>query len=201
MQSLPLPIFPIDSKPCGLTYSEWSTKWWQWLLSIPKSNNPAFDSTGTYANVNQNDPNVFFLCQTIESVASVPNRTITLPANRSIFMPIINWISTLHKDGETDREMIAIAKERMDVVANLEVTINGTTIKEGLEKYRARSPFFDIILPEDNIVEVPAGPTRCVSDGYWIFLEPLKKDTKLSSFSSCSSGVTKIRVSYDLNIL
>ncbi|MGB8035735.1 MAG: hypothetical protein WCF03_18120 [Nitrososphaeraceae archaeon] len=201
MQSLPLPIFPIDSKPCGLTYSEWSTKWWQWLLSIPKSNNPAFDSTGNYANVNQNDPNVFFLCQTIESVASVPNRTITLPANRSIFMPIINWISTLHKDGETDREMIAIAKERMDVVANLEVTINGTTIKEGLEKYRARSPFFDIILPEDNIVEVPAGPTRCVSDGYWIFLEPLKKGTKLSSFSSCSSGVTKIRVSYDLNIL
>lgn len=201
MQSLPLPIFPIDSKPCGLTYSEWSTKWWQWLLSIPKSNNPAFDSTGNYANVNQNDPNVFFLCQTIESVASVPNRTITLPANRSIFMPIINWISTLHKDGETDREMIAIAKERMDVVANLEVTINGTTIKEGLEKYRAQSPFFDIILPEDNIVEVPAGPTRCISDGYWIFLEPLKKGTKLSSFSSCSSGVTKIRVSYDLNIL
>ena len=66
MQSLPISIFPIHSKPFGYTYGEWSAMWWQWLLSIPKSKNPALDSTGANAHINQNYPNVFFLCQTYQ---------------------------------------------------------------------------------------------------------------------------------------
>ena len=198
MQDLPISIFQIDSRPCGYTYGEWSTKWWQWLLSIPKSNNPAFDYTGANANINQNCSEVFFLCQTYEDVLFMPNRTVIVPAGRYLFMPIINWISILHNDGETDEELIAIAKERMDIVANLTITINGITIKEGLEKYRAQSPFFDILLPADNIIELLPGPTRGISDGYWLFLKPLEKSAQLSSFGSCSSGVIKIGVNYNL---
>jgi hypothetical protein len=198
MEALPISIFSIESKPYGITYGEWSAKWWQWLLSIPKPDNPAFDSTGINANVNQNDPNVFFLCQTYEGVKSIPNRSVKVPAGRSIFMPVINWVSILHDDGETDQELLAIAKQRMDVVANLEITVNGITINEGLEKYRAQSPFFDVALPEGNIVDSSPGSRRCVADGYWVFLESLDTVRAISSFGSCSSGVTKIGVNYEI---
>jgi len=198
MLSIPLPIFPIDSKPFGHTYGEWSARWWQWLLSIPKSRNPAFDSTGAHANIDQNYPNVFFLCQTYEGITSIPNRTVTVRTGRSIFMPIINWVSVLHTDGETDSELVEIANKRMDVVANLQLSINGRTVKEGLEKYRTQSPFFEVTLPENNIIGLSSGPIRAVSDGYWLFLKQLEGDTELTSFGSCSSGATKIGVNYTL---
>src|ERR1044072_6268792 len=141
MQSLPISIYQIDSKPYGYSYGEWGARWWQWLFSIPRSKNPAFDPDGSNSNINQNNRNVFFLCQTYqERIYSIPNRTVTIPTQRSIFMPIINWVSVLHVDGETDNELAKVAKQRMDIVSNLEITINGRTIRDGLEGYRAQSP-------------------------------------------------------------
>lgn len=160
------------------------------------------DSTGANANNNQNSPFVFFLCQTYEGVNSVPDRSVEVPRGRAIFMPIINWISVLHNDGESDEELLDTARKRMDVVANLEITVNQVTIKEGLEKYRAQSPFFEFELYEDNnILGLPSGPKRAVSDGYWLFIEQPKFNVRLTTFGSCSSGATKIGVHYNISIV
>lgn len=199
MPTLPVPVFPISSKPFGFTYGEWSAKWWQWLFSIPRSRNPAFDRTGDYAHINQVYPNIFFLCQTYEgTMGTMPIRTVTLPSCTAVFMPIINWISILHHDGESDQELVEIADQRMDVIENLYLSINGTIVDRGLEKFRVRSQFFDIVLPEDNIISSQAITLRAVSDGYWLFFEPIKSGTKLTSIASCSSGQTKIGVTYNL---
>lgn len=201
MRYVPIPIYPIDSKPFGHTYGEWSARWWQWLLSIPKSKSPLHDSTGVNAHINQKYQNVFFLCQTNENtVPHTPTRAVTIPKGTSIFMPIINWISILHIDGETDQELTEIANKKMDVVANLEITIDGLRIKNGLEEYRILSPCFEIWLPRENIVASSPGMRRAISDGYWLFLKSLETDTIISSFGSCSSGVTKIGVNYNLFI-
>jgi hypothetical protein len=178
-------IFPIDSKPYGMSYGQWSVKWWQWLSSIPKENNPALDCTGANVNVNQIYSDVLFLCQTVEGVDFTPIRRSTISASRAIFIPIINWISIVNEDGNTDEELIEIAKNKMDVIGNLEITINEVTINTGLNKYRARSPFFEIDLPENNIFGLPQGKRRCISDGYWIFLKPIYGDLRLRSVSSC----------------
>jgi len=191
-------IYPIDSKPYGKSYSEWSIEWWQWLSSIPKNKNPAFDWSGEYVNVNQNDPSILFLCQTYEGVENTPIRRNKITKGRSIFMPIINWISIMGYDGNTDDELIEIARHKMDVIGPLEITINGETINKGLEKYRIYSSFFEINLPENNIFGILSGKKRCISDGYWIFLKPISKNISLHSFSSCSSGLTNIKVSYEL---
>lgn len=42
---LPLPV-----KPYGMSYQEWSAKWWQWALSLPIDQNPFFDEQGACAN-------------------------------------------------------------------------------------------------------------------------------------------------------
>ena len=115
-------------------------------------------------------------------------------------MPIINWISIIHHDGDCDKQLLEIARNKMDVVGPLEITINGITLNKGLEKYRIQSPFFEIGLPEDNIFGISSGKRRCISDGYWLFLHPVYENVRLSTFSSCSSGATKIKVIYDLTI-
>ena len=192
-------IFPVHSKPFGCTFEEWSTRWWQWLLSIPKSRSPAFDLTGANARVNQDNAQVFFLCQTYEEGAPlIPHRNVTVPTGTAIFMPIINWISILHHDGESEQELVEIAAKRMDVVANLQFTVNDFPVKKRLEEYRVRSDCFDIMLPKDNILSSPPGAIRAVSDGYWLFFKLSDGNTKISSFGSCSSGVTNIGVCYNL---
>lgn len=196
--SLNLNAFPIDSNPFGLSYSEWCIKWWQWISSIPKHNNPALDWSGIKVYESQSDSRVLFLCQTYEGVETTPSRRNRITKGRSIFMPIINWISIMYQDGNSDNQLLEIARSKMDVVGPLEITINGVTVNKGLEEYRIQSPFFEIDLPENNLFGISAGKRRCVSDGYWVFLRPIFENIRLSSFSSCSSGLTKIKVSYDL---
>ena len=170
------------------------------MLSIPKHSSPALDSSGKNANYNQKHPNVFFLCQTYERTGSIPRRIVCLPKEKAIFMPIINWISLLHHDGETEKELVDRARERMNVIGDMEISIGGITLKEQLHNFRALSPFFDVKLPEGNIVGLSPGRRRAISDGYWIFLKPLQSAASLNSFGSCSSGATRIGVDYEITL-
>lgn len=204
MQSASDLLFPVESRPYGLTYGEWSAKWWQWLLSIPRANNPVFDNNGDNAHANQDNPNVFFLCQTVEGIQkgrTSQSRTIYLRAGKSIFMPIINWISVLNLDGQTDEELTTVAKRKMNVISELRVVIDGVTIEEELVRYRALSPFFNMKVPDDNIFQLPPGVRRFVADGYWIFLKPIEKSFSLTTFGSCSSGVNKFGINYVIKLL
>jgi hypothetical protein len=200
MTSLELDFFPIDSRPYGLSYADWSIRWWQWISSIPKDSNPALDWTGKKVYENQDDSRVLFLCQTYEGVKKTPFRRSKITEGKAIFMPIINWISIMNHDGESDKQLLEIARKRMDVVGPLEITINGITINSGLEKYRVQSTYFEIDLPRNNLFDIQSGKRRCVSDGYWLFLHPIYDNLRLSSFSSCSSGVTRIKVNYELTM-
>jgi hypothetical protein len=123
-----------------------------------------------------------------------------MPKNYSIFMPIINWISLLEHDAKTDQELLAVAKERMNVVRNLEFRVNGLQVTELME-YRVLTPFFDVELPQNNIMSLSPGIRRAISDGFWLFLKPQSESIKISSFGSCSSGQTRIGVTYKINLI
>ncbi|MGH9979747.1 MAG: hypothetical protein ACRD8Z_28485, partial [Nitrososphaeraceae archaeon] len=36
-------IYLVDSEPFGIPYYKWTESWWNWLISIPSSSNPALD--------------------------------------------------------------------------------------------------------------------------------------------------------------
>ena len=162
--------------------------------------NPAFDSTGENFFQHQKRDDVIFLCQTLESSIPIPRRQINIKQETDIFMPIINWVSVYDVDGLTDQELLTKAREQIDVVGDLQLLVNGKTLTDNLKEYRAESPFFNLELPADNILDLPDGPRRFVSDGYWIFLKPLEFPSKVSSFGSCSAGITKIGAYYDINL-
>src|ERR671922_28016 len=70
-------VFAIDSNPYGLSYEDWTIKWWQWLLSIPVQLSPMEDNTGERCQEGQGNLTVFFLSG---SGGSVAERTCTIPA-------------------------------------------------------------------------------------------------------------------------
>jgi heme/copper-type cytochrome/quinol oxidase subunit 2 len=73
-------VFSTNSKPYGLTYGEWTAKWWQWGYSIPKNINPAYDDTGKNCAQKQNGL-VWFLGGTFGHAV---NRVCDIPTGKAI---------------------------------------------------------------------------------------------------------------------
>lgn len=163
-------VFGIDSKPYNLTYGEWTAKWWQWLLSIPQDSSPAVDETGENCATNQNGP-VWFLAGTTGGSAE---RTCVVPAGVAILFPVINSMCDYasYPTVKTETDLLACARADNDQAINLQASIDGTSL-QNLEKYRIQSPLSNITYPENNIFGASSGSTKMISDGFWVFLEPL----------------------------
>ena len=189
-------VFSPDSDPFGMSYAEWTAKWWQWLLSIPVENNPISDNTGKNCGITQSGP-VWFLTGTLDGVAQ---KNCIIPAEKAILLPILNHGSTLADEPtiKSEQELRSFTKKEMDVISKLEVIVDGVKLND----VRVQSPIFDVVLPKNNLFGGTPGPTRGVSDGYWLFLEPLPKGNhKIHSFGSCRAGKINIGVNYDIAIL
>jgi hypothetical protein len=189
-------LFAIDSKPYEISFSDWTMNWWRWLLLIPKENSPAYDWIGGKALVNQTNRDVVYFCQTIDGSQERPVRSVNKVLNKAILMPIINWISVQYEDGDTDQEMKDRAKQKIDLVRDMCLRINGEEIEGDLFKFRIQSPFFELSLEENNVLDVKPGIRRFFSDGYWLFLKPSPFIQRIDSYATCSSGATKITASY-----
>lgn len=188
-----LSIFSPDSDPYGLSYPEWAAKWWQWALSIPVDNNPVTDTTGEKCAVNQNGP-VWYLAGTL---GGLTDRSCTIPAEKAILLPILNHGGTLG-DSQSEEELVEYTKKEMDFGIKLDAMIDNMKLS-GLNRYRVLSPIFDVVLSEKNLFGGRPGPTRGVSDGYWLFLQPLHQGKHtIRTFGSCLAGKIRIGVNYDI---
>jgi hypothetical protein len=165
-------IFAPDSQPYGLTYSDWTAKWWQWVYSIPTANNPLLDQTGKDCTQGQNQTApVWFLAGTSGGSAE---RTCTIPAGKAILFPVFNSIEIAAGAdiNESEEDLRARAKTGTDAVTTLEASIDGTPL-QNLWNYRVQSPSFSVTFPTDNVFGISEGSYRSAADGYWVFLEPL----------------------------
>ena len=73
-----------------------------------------------------------------------------------------------------DSELISQTAKDIDQCGLLEATVDGIKLLN-LQNYRIQYGPFDLDLPADNIWNVRMGPTRAVSDGFWLFLKPLSE--------------------------
>lgn len=164
------PLIPASSKVYGLTYADWTTMWWQWLLSKPLNTNPAGDTTGVRCSLGQSGP-VWFLAGTLGGAAE---RSCTIPAGKAILFPILNaeCSYTEYPNLRTQSDLASCAKSIADTITNQHLRIDGVDV-QGLQNYRVKSPLFTINFPEGNIYGVKAGPTQGYGDGYYVFLPPL----------------------------
>ncbi|MCA1706817.1 MAG: hypothetical protein LC808_27575 [Actinobacteria bacterium] len=82
-------VLPPRSRPFGLTYAQWSEKWWQWALSIPEEQNPMLDPTGANCGIGQSG-RVWFLAGTFGGGPAT--RVCTVPVGKALFFPIVNAV-------------------------------------------------------------------------------------------------------------
>ena len=164
-------VFATDSKPYGLTYGEWTAKWWQWAFSVPKNVNPSYDDSGRYCSEGQNGP-VWFLTGSYKHQV---DRYCNIPAGKSVLFTVLNSECSFAEfpNLKTEQELRKCAKEMQDSVIQVQAIVNGVNVK-GLDKYRIQSPLFNFTLGGNNILGMPAQTTtQAVSDGNWVFLKPL----------------------------
>jgi hypothetical protein len=182
-------VFPPDSKPYNLTYSEWTAKWVQWEYSIPQEANPAVDDTGENCANSQSGP-VWFLAGTFGGAVT---RECTIPSDKGILTPIILGLcdSATEPTLDTEEELRSCAKADQDLVIGKEITVDGVNIGN-LDSYRFQSPLFNLTFPENNIAGVPPQTAKAVSDGFWVLLEPLSPGNHEIHFKAALGDPTTI---------
>lgn len=184
-------VFPPDSKPYGLTYGEWTAKWWQWALSMPEADSPFIDDTGKNCANNQSGP-VWFLAGTFGGAVT---RECTIPSDKGILLSPINVVcdSATEPALDTEAELRSCAKADQDTVIEKEVIVDGVNVGN-LDSYRFQSPLFNLTYLENNISGVAPQTAKAVSDGFWILLEPLPPGRHEIHFKSALGDPTTIGV-------
>jgi len=190
-------IYNKDEQPLGKSWEEWTTEWWRWFLSTPKSRHPSCNDPPPEGIECYRDSSVIFLAAT--PMGKI-RRRIFVPANKAVLFPVINFTISYSEDPalKTDAEMIGRAKLNIDDIVKKEANIDGIGIAIS-ENNRVRTPPFDFTFPKDNIYGVREGPTRGVGDGFWIFVKPLRRGShKIRTYGSCLSGRVEIEANVDL---
>ena len=175
------PVFPVNSRPYGLSYAQWSARHWQWLFSFPADAHPLADTAPPESG---QSGNVWFLGGTFSSIEIVPgvilgqaNREITIPSGTALFFPIVDVEgSDIEGNGNTAQELSDYASFFADFIdaSTLSLKIDGKTVTN-LSSFRVESPLFQFgPLPENNLLGAPEGTVgNSVSDGVFTMVKPL----------------------------
>lgn len=203
--------FMPHDKPYGSTFGRWTVKWWQWLLSIPKDDNPAMDNSGVHGFESQGDENVWFLAGTFVTNSKLARRKVAIPSGRAILFPTICYECNFLEDPifRNEHELKAHVTKDIDDIVESQASVDGIDV----EAFRVGSEptLFPVNISNDiphgvngidsgNVVG-PGGATQSVSDGYWVFLKPMSLGRHEIHFKgSCSAGTRKTEAFYDILI-
>jgi hypothetical protein len=176
-------------------------------LSIPTDINPKIDKTGEHCQAGQGSLLVFFLSNGDGSVAE---RRCTVPAEKAILIPVsvveCSFVEFGGFGGTTEEELHRCAEEGQSSNPILFLSVDGRQIQK-IEKYRVHSSAFNVTFPENGLYGMKAGPTRAVSDGYYLIFEPmppgeLEIDIK-SSLTNPTTGILFFadEIKYHLNVV
>jgi len=190
-------MYGLEAKPFGTSWQEWTTKWWQWFLSIQREKHPAIDETGENCHINQTDHNVWFLAGT---VGGVSRRTIRIAKEKAVLVPVINVTISYseYPSLRSEDEMMLFTQKHIDGIGTKEAYVDGFEI-QAKDIHRVKSPLFDFYFPRSNIFGAREGHSQGVGDGYWIFLKPLSQGKhNIYTFGSCLSGKIQIGVNVEL---
>lgn len=176
-------VIPPNAKPHGLSYGEWSARWWQWAYSLPVPDNPFFDGDpddGDCPNGAQGQSGHVWFLTGVLIQGGTAVRNCTVPTGQMLFFPILNVeCATLEGNGSTEAELRDCTDFFMNFVTNVAAELDGRPI-QNLERYRAASPLFTYgPLPDDNVLQffgfdAPEGATSLsAADGFYLMLAPL----------------------------
>ena len=171
-----------NASPLGISYAEWSARWWQWAFSLPLPNHPGTDTAAFDVAAGQSG-DVWFLAAPLQAapppVAPIV-RSATIPAGKSIFLTMIDaeWSSLEGSTSADEQREIATWQADHIVPSSVSCTLDGVALKHPAT-YRFVSPQFAFVAPIpwlffDAASGSLGGAGTAVGDGYFVFLKPLE---------------------------
>ena len=197
-----------SSAPGGLTYGEWSARWFKWAYEPPPALSPVLDLTGANCAVGQSG-DVWFLAGPLFPLGTpVVTRTCTIPAGKMLFFPVGNAFSSAEPDypdtfANQRKNATKAARDLRNFSADLDLfPINGLHSELEANYYRALSPEFAFVFGAPNIFGVVAGVySPAAADGVYLMLAPLAPGTHILRFRADLKGGGQIQATYTLTVL
>lgn len=177
-------VFSVKSSPYGTSFQEWTQKWWQWYLTVPKQNNHNFETIAGYIPVdcsylqNASSP-VFFVPFVLkEKGQPAAEATCVVPHDKAIMIGIDNGLMDYgdpRAQPKTVDKITEIVRKSNEFPVEFDITLDGKPLNlTNEEKDRVTSTPFNITLPDNNIWnESPHTPFLAVADGWYLVLKPL----------------------------
>jgi hypothetical protein len=167
-------LYPIDSKPFGLSYADHVINYWKFVLAIPFDKNPSEDTTGKLCNYGQNTSNssIFYLHG---NSGGKTVKTCTIPAGLGLFIPLIYVEASTGEDPDASvAKLHETAKHDQDNVNGLYLRINNKEFSyDELKQYRTHTKDFQVTFPENAEFGANPGPATVVADGYHVITSPI----------------------------
>jgi hypothetical protein len=178
-------VFPLNSKPYGMTYSDWAAKQWQWIISTPSSKSPLTDNNGTRCAEGQQGP-VWFLVGTSGGKQA---RSCTIPSGKALFLNIFTGECSTkeNRNLKTGPELLKCAINS-NKGASVSASVDGVNIPN-IETYRVQSPSISVVYPQagESIFPIAeGGPAISAADGWYVMLKPLSRGTHTLHFDGSS---------------
>ena len=192
-------LFPSESAPYGIPYSEWLGKWWQYWVGIPNSEHPVPNYEPSECLINQGGP-VWYLPDVVllgDSESATQKFSCTVPPGKAIIVPVSTgscWLGLtdyadihdkLSADPATDSELKKCAVEPQNQVTINSARVDGIDVKDQLK--RVTTPFYNLTISSEPAVDlfenIGSGTSRAIADGYFIFVPPLPTGKHIIDFS------------------
>jgi hypothetical protein len=168
-------VFPVNSHPYGKSYAEWGESFFRWQVGFDCAHYPYYDQTGALQNQNQHG-SVFFLAGApLKPVPLTTNREVTVPANVSLFVPLIYYYSNTCAAAPMD-DLVGDVTGFVGLMDQLTLTIDGEPVTA--TNYQTITPVFTYTANADL--------ANCTGDlcfdglqhdvalgGYWVILKKL----------------------------
>lgn len=198
---------------------DWAVKWWLWFLeSMERSQTNAqnvFFAQAIKTTTQDSAIPVFFA----PTKYMTPGDKETLSQNSmikrdmAIMISIDKWISLGFIGLSSEEKMKQVAKERIDRLTRINLSLDGHSIITGPESEmvtRIATPIFHVELKKD-IIDLELGPKKvkkgrykAVADGYWLFIKPNSLEYgehKIDTFGSCDNGRLTLNVKHHFTII
>lgn len=179
-------LFPKKSHPYGADIATWGERATQWIYRQPLDRSPLFDDTGANCAVDQHGP-VWFIARIAGPPVFSGTRSCTIPADKALFLyigadvedyPCPAFPGFEPPPGQSLYDFLSgIAKDVMDTVDLLEVSLDGQPFDDVLSHRYASDDLFE--LTGDPSLQPVLDPCitgsrqQAVIDGFFMVFKPL----------------------------